>query len=1448
MRSFRPPIAERARQRARPPVTHADATNLKILAPGTLVGKYPVVRVMSTGGMGVIYEAAHPVLGTRVVIKTVLPTMAGNAALADRFRNEAMAASRIRDDRLPQIFDIDKLEDNTQYMVMELLEGEDLQQRLAQGALSVGYSVRVVFEVLEVLHKVHQLGIVHRDITPRNIFLARSDVFGEIPKLLDFGVAHFANDPNTRPGEVVGSPFYMAPEQVHARSSIGPWTDVFAAGVVLYEMLSGSGVRPWPTTNLVTYLTALATRHPPRDLAEVVPSLPPGLASAVMKAIKFEANDRFQDAASFAQAIEPFAAPRAMLYEARAQRPRSNAPRHGEAEKTALENDATIAVTTPSKKSEELKPAAAARMLAGIQSQLAGLVRRAEAPGAARARLRQGERRHMTVLLLSVLLEEPRERALDAEDQDQLYEQIVSLFERQLEAFGGHVMPPLGGSLMATFGYERANEDDAERAVSAASAMLEQRHDINATLTEIGYIVNLRIGVHSGFVTRGREGGRDEIVTGMTVNAAKLLERSAPLNSVLVSRENLDLIGGRFSERPFGKLVLKGRPDPLEAFEILGPAEEEVQRWSRGGACSSGGFVGREEELAILSGIYAQACMSAAEMGAIESSSMRTLVNAGDAVRDESSESGARSLRSSLPPASGPKPLPVRVGLVTGGPGLGKSRLLHELLARIDADDQRRTLVLRAEAASSAPYGVWVAFLQRLFLAPGGTRFDAAQVSDQLAQIALALDEPKRSELLSQAPVVAFLLGLGGHDLADDHTPAELQGRIQQTLALTLEAMAKRSAGAYQGRPAIVVLDGLHRADAASLHMLGRVLGAVRATIPPVFFVATRDPELERQAEGALVTKCNLEPLSDAEVTAIAAGIAGHPLSPDAERLVAERAAGNPLFVEELVLALRDQEITGADAAGLRTFVPTSLFGLILSRIDRLGPELGSALKYASVLGPEFPTRIFEAVVSAVDDERVSRKHLIELERRGILSSRFEQRDEVFAFRQVIVQGAVYSTILRENKRVLHKLAAEAIERIYAGRLDAYVALLFQHFSQTDEVERIVHYARTGGSRAVALGAFHDSIEMLLMAETLRSRVANDDPQQAAKALFDLGTALFWIGRVRDAGERAEQAEQMLSGSDRPDDGRDDRPKSLTLRARACLLLAEVEYQQARFADSAARLAAAEELFRRADRPFDAAQAQCTLGFQLRAQGRIEEGLALAKKGWETLKDSENLPAVVRAGHDLGNILRDIGELLASLEVFERAIAAGEELRRSGNSAAALWGQLAARSGRAMTYAAMGRLDEAIADQRAVYALSVQENNPLGQVSAGFHLARHLAEKGDLAAAEHAALRSLKLCSSLGLPAREMKCRMLLAQIEERRGRGAEVLRHLEAAEALARHSQVSDDAWLDVAEQLLAALRAQGQSSERTESLLCEARARAEHSASPGFRARVLGLEARSN
>ncbi|MDI1434481.1 serine/threonine-protein kinase PknK [Polyangium sorediatum] len=1356
---------------------------LRAFEKGVRIGKFPIVRVMSTGGMGIIYEAMHPVLGSRVVIKTVRPEMVGKAAMAERFRNEALAASRIRDDRLPQIFDIDRLDDNTQYMVMEYLEGEDLQQRLSDGPLTPAYATRVLFEVLEVLHKVHKLGVIHRDITPRNIFLARSEVLGEIPKLLDFGVAHFVDDPNTRPGELVGSPFYMAIEQVRDHGAIGPWTDVFAAGVVLYELVAG--VRPWPGSSLIGYLTALAERQPPRSLAAAAPNVPPGLAEAVMRAIRIEPIERFPDAAAFARALEPFAADRAVLYDLRRGGQRSSVPTR----RASLENEATVAITRS--KTVTIPPPPPVPKLAGIQSKLAGLgrVRVGAAASAAdmpRPSLRKGERRHLTIAMVGLALDEPRESTLGAEDIEQIATQISEVVGRAFETAGARVDRPPGESLMAVFGYHASSEDDAERAVTAAFAALDQRHEINATLTEIGCALSMRIGIHTGFVTRGG----DAMLTGESINLAEMLQRSAPLNAVVVSRETVDLLGGRFTERHFGPISMKGRARPSEAYEILGPSEVEGPRKSRAGAVEERPFVGRDAELTTLEGLLAEA--------------------------------GARG--------------GLHLGLVTGGPGVGKSRLVHELLRRVEADDARCTLVVRAHPASAAPYGAWVAFLRRVFFPPGATMIDALQTTTEIGALAAALEDARRSELIAKAPVVDFLLGLGGHDLVEQYGPEGFQSRVQQTLTLLLEALARRASALRPGRPVLCVLDDMHRADATSLDLLGRVLGGYRSTLPVVFLVTSRDGEIATLPEHVAVTRVPLAPLTDGEIREISLFLAGEEPSADVVRLLVERAAGNPLFAEELSLSLREQCMVTADATALRRFtVPSSLVGMLLARLDRLEPELRTTLQYASILGVEFSADLFDAVASALGDERTSQRHLHELVRRGILSHRKERGEETFAFRQVLARDAIYGTVLMDNKRVLHHLAAAAIERLHAGKLAPHLPALFHHYSQTDEVERIVQYARLTGHRAVALGAFADAVEALMTAETLRSRLRDDDPLAAARALFDLGIALFWLGRFDEAGERVEQSLALLSD--------DTREEALTVRARCHLLRAETAHQRARWPEAVAQLERAEELFRRAGRPFDAAQALCTRGFQLRSQGKIEEGLALAEKGWETLRGSDNLPAVVRAGHDLGNLLRDVRRYDAAIEVFEAAIRAGEQLALEGDPLAAVWGQVAARSGRAMTFAAMGRLDEAIEDQKAVHALAVREGNVLAQAHSGFHLAHHLREKGELFEAEVQALRALTLCTELGLSGRAVKCRLLLADLAEKTGRGGEALEHTEEAERLAR--PMGGDPWIDVVERLAGLLRARGR-VDRITSLAADTEASLGSSADASLRQRVAAIFAR--
>jgi serine/threonine protein kinase/predicted ATPase len=1349
-------------------------------AAGMRIGKYPIVRVMSTGGMGIIYEAVHPVLGSRVVIKTVRPEMAGKAAMAERFRNEALAASRIRDDRLPQIFDIDRLEDNTQYMVMELLEGEDLQQRLGDGPLAPAYAVRIVFEVLEVLHKVHKLGVIHRDITPRNIFLAYSDVLGEVPKLLDFGVAHFVDDPNTRPGELVGSPFYMALEQVQDRGSIGPWTDVFAAGIVLYELIAG--VRPWSTTNVFAYLTSLTEQIPPRPLGAAAPSASPGLCDAIMRAIRIAPDTRYQDAAAFAHALEPFAADRSILYDPRraaAHRP-SPPVRRG-----TLETEATVAFTrrlTPT-----IPPPPAVPKLAGLQNKLAGMMRRSDPSTPAPVSLRKGERRHLTIAMVGLEFAEPNESSLGAEEVEQIVDQVAALLARHFESAGARVDRSPGESLMAVFGYQTAREDDAERAVTAAIAALDQRHEVNTALGDIGYALNVRIGIHTGFVTRGG----DESLTGESINLAEMVQRQAPLNALVVSRETLDLLGGRFNERHFGPISLKGRARPVEAYEIIGPSDVEGTRWGRSGVPEDRPFVGRFPEFATLLGLY-----------------------------DEARACGG-----------------VHLGIVTGGPGLGKSRLVHELCRRLDADDERRSLVVRAHPASAAPYGAWVALLRRIFFPAGGTILDAPQTMNALGALAGALEDGRKSELLARAPIVDFLLGFGGHDLVDQHGPEAFQSRVQQTLALLLEALARRAQNVREGRPLVAVLDDMHRADAVSLEVLGRVLGAYRAPFPLVFLITSRDGELPPLPDSITVTRVSLGPLADDEIQAIATRLSGEDPSPDVVRLLIARAAGNPLFAEELALSLRDQGMLAADAAALRRFaVPSSLVGMILARLDRLEPELRTSLQYASVLGVEFSASLFDEVTAALNDGRTPQRHLHELVRRGVLSRRKERGEETFAFRQVLAREAIYGTVLMDNKRVLHQLAAAAIERLYKDQLAPHLSALFHHYSQTDEIVQIVRYGRLFGRRAVALGAFADAVEALLTAETFRSRLSYDEPLAAARSLFELAIAFFWLGRFDEAGERVEQSLGLMEG--------DEREEALTASARCHQLRAETAYQRAQWSEAARRLERAEELFRRAGKPFDAAQAMCTRGFQLRTQGRLEEGLALAQKGWETLRDSDDLPAVVRAGHDLGNLLRDVGQYAAALEVFERAIEAGEELALQGDPLAAVWGQVAARSGRAMTFAAMGRLDEAIADQKAVHAVALREGNVLAQAYSGFHLAHHLREKGALQQAEIHATRALELCTELGLTSRAIKCHLLLGDVAERSGGAIAALDHFEEAERLSRRSAV--EVWLDAVERIIAVLRTQGR-TDRIAFLLAEAEARAGENGDPAFAKRVSSLVAPS-
>lgn len=260
-------------------------------------GRYRLVRLIGDGGMGSVHEASHARIDRKVAIKLLHPDFVANQEALDRFSREARAASSIGHPNIVEIYDLGREPDGTAFMVMELLDGEDLGSTLArQGALSPARAVAVALQVLSALHEVHRHGIVHRDMKPENVFLSADAAGRESVKLLDFGVAKIQqgmeseNLTHTRTGTVLGTPYYMSPEIARGGRRFDHRVDLWAVGVMLYEMISG--VRPFEGEGYNEILASILMEDA-RPLQEVAPNVPLRLAEIVDRALRKDPDERY---------------------------------------------------------------------------------------------------------------------------------------------------------------------------------------------------------------------------------------------------------------------------------------------------------------------------------------------------------------------------------------------------------------------------------------------------------------------------------------------------------------------------------------------------------------------------------------------------------------------------------------------------------------------------------------------------------------------------------------------------------------------------------------------------------------------------------------------------------------------------------------------------------------------------------------------------------------------------------------------------------------------------------------------------------------------------------------------------------------------------------------------------------------------------------------------------
>jgi serine/threonine protein kinase len=268
------------------------------LIGATLAGRYLVEEMIGQGGMAAVYRARHKLADRPCAIKVMNRGLAADSTVRERFRREAKSARMLTHPNIIEIFDQGETLDGTPYIVMELLDGQTLADLLRDGALSLPRAIPVMIQLARGIARAHDLGVVHRDLKPDNVFICRRADATDLVKILDFGIARSRDDPRlTNAGELFGTPQYMAPERVSAGET-GPSVDLYALGVIFYESVTGK--LPLEASDPTTLLVKHINERPP-PLRLVDPGVPAGLDALVMQLLEKDPRARPVDAHRVAQ-------------------------------------------------------------------------------------------------------------------------------------------------------------------------------------------------------------------------------------------------------------------------------------------------------------------------------------------------------------------------------------------------------------------------------------------------------------------------------------------------------------------------------------------------------------------------------------------------------------------------------------------------------------------------------------------------------------------------------------------------------------------------------------------------------------------------------------------------------------------------------------------------------------------------------------------------------------------------------------------------------------------------------------------------------------------------------------------------------------------------------------------------------------------------------------------
>jgi len=957
-----------------------------------------------------------------------------------------------------------------------------------------------------------------------------------------------------------------------------------------------------------------------------------------------------------------------------------------------------------------------------------------------------GERREVTVVFVDVLNFTAAAHSLDSEEVYLFVDEAMRLFVDVIYKYEGTIDKFTGDGLMALFGAPVAHENDPERAVRAALEMQTALQPVRERVRQKhGFDLQVRIGINTGLVVAGQVGGdlhMEYTVIGDTVNLAARLEAAADPGTILVNFTTYQRTRPFFQYRTPAPLSVKGIPEPIRVFQPVGVLAKPGR--VRGLAGMEVPMIGRQNALARLH----TALEAVSQQGRCQ------------------------------------------VALITGEAGLGKSRLVAEFRQTVT---QPQVKVFEgscmAYARSQPLWLVTELFRNILHLAE-------TESPGRLYEATQAYLRGRGHRLDDVLPYLASLLGLAQVEPA-------IEARLQQLDASMLQRQTHAAlrqillAEALQS-PTILVFDDLHWIDPASRDFLEYLLQST-GEAPLLLILISRDSErktvirsliaaAEKNADQLL--DIQLQPLSLLESQLLLDQLlsgATETLPPLKQR-IAERADGNPFFIEEIVRMLIDQGglIREADAwqvsprvDELMQDVPGTLKGLILARFDRLPEGPRQTLQKAAVLGHSFPVGLLQAL------DRARAAHLVadltELATRHFLVAEPFGAEAGYAFRHALVQEAVYSTLLKRDRQRIHEQIAQTIETSAFWPPEEQTEVLAYHYAESTTPAKAVPYLIAAAESAARRYANEIAIHHYRRAIALMQEPATDRQTELTRARVGLGQALKFVGEYAEARqvllEAVEDLQKAAAG------GKPDYAAGLAESLRE---LANVRQQEGMWDEALTDLESAlVVLGEAASVKYPALWSSLLdrMAWVHFRQGRLDEAFVLASQATtgtpELVTSSATLASLYNT---LGGVAWQRGELDQAITYVERSLNLYQGLGYS-------WGMANAYTNLGILYSSLGQWPKAVENFEKSDILRREIGYLPGRAINLKNLAELRLSLGDHAQAQKDLETSVALSRRLGEEYATLHAELTLTRLALLQSRTEDAVAHLEAVENLLKNA-----------------------------------------------------------